>query len=186
METPTSVPFTPLAQVLLMRAAHHPAYGTTHYRNNALLESTPSAHQRRATEVLAEFDALSASSTELLWLFILHYVCCEALAKLLIGSRNGVPPHVALSEKGPKIDLRKLKSINARLRLRITDKGLNRIFQQRSIKGHKSCRNLRNGLLHELRHADRQDIAYRGRALMIDMSRFIEAVRSVSNRGHIF
>jgi len=192
MQATTPVPFTPTVLSQPLHAAYvttqHPAYLPVQNRNVTLhLASTQSLHQKRASDVLTEFDALRASCTEPVWLFILHYACCDALARLLIGSREAIPPHKVFSGKGPKVDLRKVKSAQRRLRLRVSHRTLNLIFQTADrSRGHRSCRVLRNGLLHGLHAADRVEIVRRRKRLVTEMARFIEAVRFVAQRGHNF
>jgi hypothetical protein len=96
-------------------------------RESAWLASQ-SVHQRRATEILSVFDVeLRNVATSPLANFILHYVCCEALGKLLIGSRDNIPPHIIFQRKtlgGIEIDLRKLSPTVDRLGIPISPRGV--------------------------------------------------------------
>jgi hypothetical protein len=188
------VPFVPAAvSQQPIHAAHyaarHPAYqpAQRHNATAAIIAGSQSLYQKRATDVLAEFDTLRAACIEPVSRFVFSYSCCEALALLLVGSREPVPvpPH-KLFEPGVNVVLRKTKSAVKRLHLRVSDRRLNLLFQAKARTGHRSCRMLRNGVLHGLRRDFILEVRHRHVALNREMGRFIEAIRSVAQRGHHF
>jgi hypothetical protein len=90
-----------------------------------------SPHQRRATEILSVFDVeVSTVAASRLASFLLHYVCCEALAKLLIGSAKSIVPHEIFQPYKVKIDLRSLIPAVRRLAIPISDAALHTVFQR--------------------------------------------------------
>ena len=170
-------------------ASRHPAYlqpAQLHNATAAIIAGSQSLHQKRATDVLAEFDTLLAECTGPVSLFIFHYSCCEALALLLVGTRKGIPPHKLFDRKGPNVDLRKTKSAVKRLHLPLSKRTLNLIFQMKGRGGSRSCRALRNGILHGLRRDRLFEVTSRHRKLIVEMRKFIESIRSKAQRGHHF
>lgn len=122
--------------------------------------------------------------------FLLHYICCEALGKLLIGSRENTPPYLIFQRKadgGLEIQLAKLKSSIQRLNVPLSDAALDLVFlSTMKTAGQRSCRVLRNAVAHEL-HSDYVDeINHRITELIQPMTEFISEVRVRSGAGHIF
>jgi hypothetical protein len=155
-------------------------------RESAWLASQ-SVHQRRATEILNDFDAevtkVAASS---LASFVLHYVCCEALGKLLMGSPN-IPPYQIFLKDRFKIDLKKLSPAVHRFGIPVSDAVLEAIFlSTMDTLGQRSCRVLRNAVLHGLRSDHLAEVNRRIAELTKPMSEFIGEVRVRSGAGHIF
>jgi hypothetical protein len=147
-----------------------------------------SAHQRRATQILGVFDAeVRNVTTSPLATFLLHYICCEALGKLLIGSRDNIPPYKILQYRGTKIGLKKLKPAIHRLGSPVSDTVLETIFlRDRETAGERSCRALRNAILHELQSDHLAEVNRRITELTKDMKDFIEGIRVQSGAGHVF
>jgi hypothetical protein len=159
-------------------------------RRGAWLASQ-SVHQKRATEILGSFDIEVKNVTASpLATFILHYVCCEALGKLLIGSRGNIPPYKIFQPKsrsGIEIDLKKLNPAVDRLGIPVSDVMLGAIFlADRETPGQRSCRVLRNAVLHELRGDHVAEVNFRITELIKPMTDFIQGVRVRSGAGHIF
>jgi hypothetical protein len=159
-------------------------------RESAWLASQ-SAHQKRATEILGSFDIEVRNVTASpLATFLLHYICCEALGKLLIASRDNTPPYMIFQRKalgGIEIDLRKLSPAVDRLGIPVSGAILNGIFlSTKDTAGQRSCRVLRNAVIHELRGDHVAEIKSRIFELIQPMADFIEAVRVRSGSGHIF
>jgi hypothetical protein len=159
-------------------------------RENAWLASQ-SAHQKRATEILGSFDTeVKNIETSPLATFIFHYICCEALGKLLIGSRDNIPPYMVfkpISQRGIEIDLKKLNPAVARLGIPVSAVALGAIFlADQKTAGQRSCRVLRNAVLHELHGDHVAEVNSRITELIKPMSDFIQGVRLRSGAGHIF
>jgi hypothetical protein len=148
----------------------------------------PSAHQSRATEILRAFDVEARNvGTSPLATFLLHYICCEALGKLLIGSREKIPPHKIFQRGGIEIDLRKLSPTIRRLGIPVSDVALGSVFHtQMETAGQRSCRVLRNAVVHELRSDHVAEVNCRIAELITPMADFIEEVRVRSGFGHLF
>jgi hypothetical protein len=164
--------------------------GTLRRRRGAWL-AYPSVHQRRVTEILNDFDVevtkVAASSFAS---FVLHYVCCEALGKLLIGSRENIPPYQIFLSKfsgGIEIHLEKLKSAVQQFCIPVSEAVLKAIFlSTMDTAGQRSCRVLRNAVLHGLRSDHLAEVNRRIGELIKPMTEFIGEVRVRSGAGHIF
>ena len=153
--------------------------------------ASQSVHQRRATEILRAFDVeVRNVTTSPLATFLLHYVCCEALGKLLIGSGQNIPPHEIFQPKtrgGIEIDLRKLNPAIQRLGIPVSDVVLDTVFHsQMETAGQRSCRVLRNAVLHELRGDHVAEVNRRIAELIKPMTDFIEGIRVRCGAGHVF
>jgi hypothetical protein len=147
-----------------------------------------SPHQRRATETLSVFDVeVSTAAASRLASFLLHYVCCEALAKLLIGSAKSIVPHEIFQPYKVKIDLRSLIPAVRRLAIPISDAALHTVFQRdKETPGQRSCLVLRNRVVHELHRDHVTEVNDRFAELTKPMEDFIEGVRVRSGAGHLF
>jgi hypothetical protein len=111
--------------------------------------------------------------------FLLHYICCEALGKLLIGSAKNILPHQIFQRSSTvNIDLRSLGPAARRLAIPISDGALHIVFQRdMETAGQRSCRVLRNGVIHELRSDHVAEVNHRLPELTKHMAVFIEGVR---------
>jgi len=114
--------------------------------------------------------------------FLLHYICCETLGKLLIGSRANKPPYIIFQRRadgGLEVDLRKLNPVIQRLGMPLSDDLLDTVFlSEKKTAGQRSCRVLRNAVVHEL-HGDYVDEVNRRIAELIEaMTKFILEVRA--------
>jgi hypothetical protein len=148
-----------------------------------------SAHQRRATEILSVFDVeVRSVAASALASFLLHYVCCEALGKLLIGSAKNILPHEIFQRSSTvNIDLRSLGPAVRRLAIPISDGALHIVFQgDMETAGQRSCRVLRNRVIHELQSDHVAEVNHRLPELTKHMADFIEGVRVRSGAGHLF
>jgi hypothetical protein len=161
--------------------------GTLRRRRGAWL-AFQSPHQRRATEILSVFDVeVSTAAASRLARFLLHYVCCEALAKLLIGSAKSIVPHEIFQPYKVKIDLRSLIPAVRRLAIPISDAALHTVFQRdKETPGQRSCLVLRNRVIHELHRDHVTEVNDRIAELTKHMADFIEGVRVRSGAGHLF
>jgi hypothetical protein len=157
-------------------------------RQSAAWRASQSPHQKRATEILSVFDVeVKNVATIPLANFVIHYICCEALGKLLIGSGRNTPPHEIFQIGGIKIDLRSLTPAVHRLGIPVSDAILNGIFlADQQTAGERSCRVLRNAVLHELRGDHVAEVNFRITELIKPMEDFIQGVRVRSGAGHIF
>jgi hypothetical protein len=158
-------------------------------RQSAAWLASQSPHQRRATEIISVFEVeVRNVTTSPLATFLLHYVCCEALGKLLIGSAKNILPHEIFQHCSTvKIDLRSLRPAVMRLAIPISDAVLEAIFLSKmDTPGQRSCSVLRNAVLHGLRSDHLAEVNSRIAELTKPMSEFIGEVRVRSGAGHIF
>jgi hypothetical protein len=118
----------------------------------------------------------------------LHYVCCEALGKLLIGSAKNIMPHEIFRPYSKvTIDLRSLGPAVRRLAIPISDGELHSVFHgDMEPAGQRSCRVLRNGVIHALQSDHVAEVNHRLPELTKQMADFIEGVRVRSGAGHLF
>jgi hypothetical protein len=169
-------------------ASWRAAWASLRRRHQSAWLASQSVHQSRATEILNDFDIevtkVAASS---LASFVLHYVCCEALGKLLMGSPN-IPPYQIFQNGGQlKIDLKKLNPAVHRFGIPVSDAVLEAIFlSTMDTPGQRSCRVLRNAVLHGLRSDHLAEVNSRITELIKPMTEFIGEVRVRSGAGHIF
>jgi hypothetical protein len=121
-------------------------------------------------------------------IFLLQYVCCEALGKLLIGSAKNILPHEIFQPNSRvKIDLRSLIPAVMRLAIPISDGALHSVFQRdMETAGQWSCLVLRNRVIHELQSDHVAEVNHRIAELTKHMADFIEGVRVRSGAGHLF
>jgi hypothetical protein len=160
-------------------------------RQSAAWLASQSPHQKRASEILNVFDIEVKNVTRSpLATFLLHYICCEALGKLLIVSRENVPPYMIFQRKtdgGLEIHLTKLKSSVHRLGVPLSDAALDTVFLSgMKTAGQRSCRVLRNAVAHELQSDHVAEVNHRIAELTKHMADFIEGVRVRSEAGHLF
>jgi hypothetical protein len=167
------------------------AYEASLRRRQSAWLTSQSPHQKRASEILSVFDIEAKNvATSPLATFLLHYICCEALGKLLIGSRENKPPYIIFQRKadgGLEVHLGKLKPAIQQLRISLSDEVLDTVFlSEKKTAGQRSCRVLRNAVVHEL-HGDYVDEVNRRIAELTEaMTKLIVEVRVRSGGGHIF
>ena len=148
-------------------------------------EPASAACNGNSKRVDVEVRSVAASR---LAIFLLNYVGCEALGKLLIGSTRNLPPHEILKPYSKvKIELTSLRPAVMRLAIPISDGTLHSVFQ-RDMKtaGRRSCLVLRNRVIHELQSDHVAEVNHRIAELTKHMADFIEGVRVRSWAGHLF
>jgi hypothetical protein len=170
------------------RAYHAAQIAARQRRGLAAISQSQSAHQRRATEVLSEFDnEKDKAKGSNLATFLLLYTCCASLGCLLQASVEGIPPNQVFKNDGIKIDLRKLRPAIHRFQIPVSDQIIDEIFgSSRVTPGQRSCRVLRNGVVHGLQKEHVAEVNDRHAHLRTFMTDFIDAVRSKAQRGSIF
>ncbi len=146
-----------------------------------------SKHQRRAIKVIRVFreENLLVWTSDLAS-FLLHYFCCEALAKIVQGAKANKPLSKTLG-KGTSVKLGSLKAALRKFHLTFDHVQLKRIFEAADVAiDRKSARALRNAIVHGLAYRDVQEVHNRGKSLITDMERFISVVERASDEHKRF
>jgi hypothetical protein len=133
-----------------------------------------SLHQRRIIEIQKDFgEELDRLPRDGVAAFLLHYFCCQAIAKILIASAAGKPPHKAKK----KLDIGRLKSTLEKYQIPLDHGLIDRVFESkdRSLST-ESARVLRDEVAHRFHKQAIDQIRSRGDRLLADMDNVMKAV----------
>jgi len=142
-------------------------------------------HESRALAAINVFEKQSKESSSTFDRFLLHYYCCDVLAHLMQGCRNGLTPAKAIAHNASGIDISEVRAALQRLTGEWSISELDTIFH--SKKPNDSARRLRNDIVHRLDEKKVQLVNSNiGKERMRSMRRFIDATKSFIVTGGTF
>jgi hypothetical protein len=158
--------------------AQHDAIMAGRRRQSALagILGSRSPHQRRIIEIHKAFsEELARLPPNGVASFLLRYFCCEAIARILIASREGTPPHKA---EQVKVSLKSLNSVLTKYQIPLDHDLINRVFAESRSPSFQnaSARRLRDNIVHLFHEKAIDQIRSRGDRLLADMDNVMKAL----------